>query len=205
MTTITSIEALRRIVPEPRRTTRAKILDRLDDQARAFIARVPFAVLGTSGENGLEVSPKGDKPGFVLIEDDRTVALPERAGNNLAFGLSNIIGNPEVGLLLVTPGTGETLRISGRAEITADADLLDRLTDDDRPALLAIRVHIRHCFFHCARAFLRAGLWQPESWPEPQKVSFGKIIATQLQAEDDVAQQIDDFVADGYAGDLYRN
>ena len=205
MTTITSIEALRRIVPEPRRTTRAKILDRLDDQARAFIGRAPFAVLGTSGGNGLEVSPKGDKPGFVLIEDDRTIALPERAGNNLAFGLTNIIDNPEVGLLLVTPGTGETLRIGGRAEITTDADLLDRLTDDDRPALLAIRVHIRHCYFHCARAFLRAGLWQLESWPEPQKVSFGKIIAAQLEADAQVAQQIDAFVTDGYAGDLYRN
>lgn len=206
MGAITSIEQLRQVLPEPRKTTQAKILHTLDDQALAFIARAPFAALATVSPDGkVEVSPKGDGPGFIKVEDPRTLLLPERAGNNLAFGLQGIIANPHIGLMIIVPGTGETLRVSGTAEIRDDPELVASLSEPGKPALLATRIHVRHCFFHCARAFLRAGLWKPETWPERQKISFGKVIARQMQADEAMAEQIDAFVADGYENRLYHN
>lgn len=206
MGAITTTEQLRQVLPEPRKSVEAKILDHLDEQALAFLARAPFAALATISADGrIEVSPKGDAPGFIQAEDERTLLLPERAGNNLAFGLQAIIANPNVALMIVVPGTGETLRVSGTAEVRDDPELVERLSEPGKPALLATRIRVRHAFFHCARAFLRAGLWKPESWPERQKVSFGKVIARQMQAGDDVAREIDDRVADGYANRLYEN
>ena len=159
MARLTSTDDLRRVIAEPRQTTFTKILKELDEQSIAFLKRCPFALVGTTAEDGtIEVSPKGDEPGFVRIEDSRTLLMPERIGNNLAFGLQNIIANGQVGMIFLVPQTGETLRISGRAEILDDADLLARLGSKGRPALLATRIHITRCYFHCARSVLRAQL-----------------------------------------------
>lgn len=206
MARLTSAEDLRRIIAEPRPTTRSKILDALDEQSIEFLKRCPFALVGTTAEDGtIEVSPKGDEPGFIRVEDPRTLLIPERVGNNLAFGLSNIIGNGKIGLIALVPATGETLRISGTAEVFDDADLVASLSSLGKPALLATRVHIKHCYFHCARSIVRANLWKPEKWPEPGRISFGKIIAPRIGKGQDIAEQIDASVAGAYTERLWTN
>jgi uncharacterized protein len=199
MAEIKTVEALRRVMAEPNKLTRLKIRDRLDEQAKAFIACSPFLLLATASEDGsLDVSPKGDVPGFVLIEDDCTLVIPDRAGNNLAFGLTSILHNPNVALIFLRPATGETLRVRGRASLHDDADLCEKLSARGRPAQLAIRVAVTRAYFHCAKSVLRAGLWSPDAWPEPMKVSFGKIIAEATAGPPDMVQQIDTRVTDGY-------
>ena len=203
---ITSIEALRQLLPEPRAATRAKILDALDQQAEAFLHASPFALMATTGLEGtIEVSPKGDEPGFARIEDSRTLLLPERAGNNLAFGLQNILTSGRIGLIFLRPGTGETLRVTGRAELFDDAGLLERLGSAGKPALLAIRVHVERCYFHCARSVIRARLWDPASWSDSQRISFGRIIAPRVGGDEQAAKQIDERVAGAYTTNLWQN
>jgi len=196
---ITTVEELRRVLLPPRPTTPAKLLDQLDAQAREFLAASPFLLLATAGADGrIEVSPKGDGPGFVLVEDPRTIVIPDRPGNNLAFGLQNILHNPKVGVIALLPATGEMLRCSGKAEISADPALLERLSARGKPALLAIRVRIDRAYFHCAKAILRSGLWDPQTWSAPRKISFGRIIVAQLGLEGGAVAEIDERVGKGY-------
>jgi hypothetical protein len=206
MARVTSVEQLRTILAAPRETTKAKLLDRLDEQARDFIAASPFLLLATTDRDGrVEVSPKGDVPGFVQIEDDKTLLIPDRTGNNLAFGLENMIATGRAGLIFLLPATGETLRLTGRAEIFDDADLLARLGTKERPALLAIRLHIERCYFHCARSVLRAGLWKPETWGAKRQISFGRIIAPRVGGDDKMAGEIDATVGSAYTTRLWKN
>lgn len=202
---LTTIEDLRRVLPPPKARTFSKILDHLDGQAIGFLSTSPFALVSTTSPDGtIEVSPKGDLPGFIHVESPTQVLIPERAGNNLAFGLQNILGNGRIGVIALSPGTGETLRFSGRAEILDDPDLLETLSAG-RPALLATRVHIERAYFHCARSVLRAGLWDAAQWPAPRKISFGAIIAPKLPPGDATAEQIDGSIAGAYTERLWSN
>ena len=206
MAQLKSLDDLRRVIAEPRATTRSKILDALDEQSIEFLKRCPFALVGTVSANGtLEVSPKGDEPGFIRVEDPRTLLIPERIGNNLAFGLTNMLANGKIGMICLVPATGETLRISGTAEIYDDADLVASLSSLGKPALLATRVRIQHCYFHCARSIVRAKLWDPKAWPPASRVSFGKIIAPRVGAGEDVAAQIDASVEGAYTTRLWQD
>jgi PPOX class probable FMN-dependent enzyme len=206
MAQLKSLADLRRVIAEPRPATKSKILDALDEQSIAFLKRCPFALVGTISADGtLEVSPKGDEPGFIRVEDPRTLLIPERVGNNLAFGLSNMIENGKIGMICLVPATGETLRISGTAEVHDDPELVASLSSLGKPALLATRVRIQHSYFHCARSVFRAGLWNPETWPAPSKVSFGKIIAPRVGGDEAMARQIDDGVAGAYTTRLWSN
>lgn len=194
---------LRALIGAPNPTTEAKVEDHLDAFARDFLERCPFLVLGTSDEEGaLDASPKGDAPGFVLIEDERTLVIPDRPGNKLVFGHLNVLRNPRVGVLFMIPGTPETLRINGRAELTRDPELLERLAARGRPAVLGIRVRVDQCFFHCAKAFLRSNLWKPEKWGEPHRVSFGEIFAARTGADGSVARVYDEAIEKNYAEEL---
>lgn len=182
---IETLEALRARMGEPSKMVAAKVDDRLDDFARDFVARSPFLVLSTADARGrLDASPKGDAPGFVALEDDRTLVIPDRKGNKLLYGLENILQNPQVGVIFLVPGCEETLRVNGRAEISVDPELLAACAARGQDALLAIRVHVEEVFFHCAKAFRRSQLWRPETW-QPYKVSFGKIIAARMDRADD--------------------
>lgn len=206
MARISTKEELRRIIAEPRPATRVKILDALDDQSIEFLKRCPFALVGTTSADGtVEVSPKGDEPGFIRVEDPRTLLIPERVGNNLAFGLSNILDTGEIGIIALVPATGETLRISGTAEIHDDPELVASLSSLGKPALLATRVRIKHCYFHCARSIVRAKLWDPKAWPAPGRISFGKIIAPRIGESEAVAAQIDANVEGAYTTRLWQN
>ncbi len=168
-----------------------------------FIRRSPFLVLATADADGNhDASPKGDGPGFVVVEDKRTLVIPERKGNRLMFSLRNILANPRVGIIFLVPGTDETFRVNGTAELSDDPDLLVRLTARGAPALLAIRVTVQECFFHCAKAFIRSQLWKPESWPERRKISFGKLLTAKVGGGDDLARQIDQAIDEDYKNNL---
>ncbi|WP_296325691.1 MSMEG_1061 family FMN-dependent PPOX-type flavoprotein [Reyranella sp.] len=206
MARISTKEELRRIIAEPRPATRVKILDSLDEQSIEFLKRCPFALVGTTSADGtVEVSPKGDEPGFIRVEDPKTLLIPERVGNNLAFGLNNILDTGEIGIIALVPATGETLRISGTAEIHDDPELVASLSSLGKPALLATRVRIKHCYFHCARSIVRAKLWDPKAWPAPGRISFGKIIAPRIGESEAVAAQIDANVEGAYTTRLWQN
>ena len=200
---IQSEAELRELIGEPNPVTEAKVEPTLDDFARDFLARCPFLVLGTADESGaLDASPKGDAPGFVLIEDDQTIVIPDRPGNKLAYGHLNVLRNPQVGVIFMIPGTPETLRINGRAELTRDPALLDRLAARGRPAVLGIRVRIDQVFFHCAKAFLRSNLWKPEKWGEPHRVSFGEIFAARTGSDESAAKVYDEAIEKNYVEEL---
>jgi PPOX class probable FMN-dependent enzyme len=189
---ITTLEALRQRMGEPNPATKLKVFDALDAQMTGFLARSPFCMLATADAEGRqEVSPKGDGPGFVLIESEHSLVLPDRKGNKLCFGLANILANPQVGLIFLVPGTDETLRVNGTAELDADPALLERLSARGQPALLGIRVKVERAFFHCPRAFLRAELWKPETWPTRVRVSFGRQLAPRLGGDATLADKID--------------
>jgi PPOX class probable FMN-dependent enzyme len=155
-----------------------KCVDRLDRHCRDFIALSPFVVLGTANAEGkADVSPRGDPPGFVKVLDDRTLMIPDRPGNNLLDSLSNIVANPEVGLLFVIPGFDETLRVNGRAEVVRDAALLAPLAVEGKTPKVAIRVSVREVYLHCAKSFRRARLWDPAARvPRSTLPSLGKMV-----------------------------
>ncbi len=136
----------------------------LGPNAQAFIRRSPFLCIGTQGNEGkADVSPRGDAPGFVHILDDRTLAIPDRPGNNRLDTLDNILANRSVGLLFLIPGFDETLRVNGRAQLTTQQDLLEAMAVGERLPKLAIVVEVDEVFLHCAKAFRRSHLWDPAS------------------------------------------
>jgi len=190
MAKIETIERLTELIPDPGAMAAAKVLDHLDEQALAFISRSPFLVMATENETGLDLSPKGDDPGFVHVLDDKCLLVPERNGNQLKMGLRNILANGRIGLMFFRPATGDVLRVVGRAELFDDADLCQRLTSHGKPAILAIRISIERAFFHCPRAILRAQLWKPESWDAASPVKMGKIYAAAL-ARPEIEDYID--------------
>jgi len=200
---ISTVEQLRARIGEPHSLVPHKLLKSLDQASIDFIRRSPFLLLATADAVGnLDVSPKGDGPGFVTVEDTTTLLIPDRKGNKLIFGLQNILETSHVGLIFLIPGTEETLRVNGTAELTADPAILERLSARGQPALVAIRVTVQECFFHCAKAFKRSQLWKPETWPQRQPISFGKLLASKIGADEATAQQIDRFIEEDYKNNL---
>ena len=200
---IHTVEQLREIIGEPLPAVQLKVWATLEPPAREFIERSPFVVLATADANGhQDVSPKGDHAGFVVVEDEHTLLVPDRKGNKLLFGLQNILANPQVGVLFMVPGTNETLRVNGRATLTSEPDVCVRLSARGQPALLAIRVTVEECFFHCAKAFIRSALWKPEAWPAATRISFGKMLAPRLGGDEQLAHAIDAAVDEDYRTNL---
>ena len=184
MRRLRTTDDLRSIIPEPHPIISAKIVDHLDEQARAFIAQSPFLVLSTLGRDGIELSPKGDGPGFVAVEDANTLVIPERAGNRLALGLQNILENDSVGVIFLLPGTPELLRVVGRAELWDDPEQSQRLAARGHPALLTIRVRVQRAYFQCSRAAKRSGLWNPADWAAPMQISFRQVLSAKLDEKE---------------------
>lgn len=180
---ITSIDTLRELVGVPSERAVKKQLSVLDQHCTAFIQRSPFMLLGTSSADGrCDVSPKGDQPGFVLVEDSRTLVIPDRPGNRRFDSLQNILANPHVGLLFLIPGMDETLRVNGTAELVRDPLLLGRLAVDGKQPLLAIVVQVEKAFLHCGRSSLRSSVWDPGRYmPREQLPSLSKMIADQTR------------------------
>ncbi len=196
---------LREVVGDPSELVRRKALPALDDHCRAFIARSPFALLATADASGAcDVSPRGDGPGFALVLDDRTLVLPDRPGNRRVDNFRNVLTNPHVGLLFVVPGTEETLRVNGGARLVRDPDLLERLAVQGKRPTLALAVEVQEAFFHCAKAFKRSRLWQPETWPDrSDRPSLGTILRDQVRPPDATAEQLDAQIEESYVKRLY--
>jgi PPOX class probable FMN-dependent enzyme len=201
---IESETELREVIPQPHDAIKGKLFEGIDEYARAFIEKAPIAFVATSDAAGhLDVSPKGDAPGFIEVEDAKTLLLPERIGNRLTFGFQNLLERPHIGLILVIPGVTETLRVNGAAELTRDPALLERLSAGGKPAILATRIRVEECFFHCGKAFIRSALWKPDSWPEGVKANIGKQIAKASGAGKELAEQIDKGLEADYETGLY--
>jgi hypothetical protein len=187
-----------------------KSLPRLDRHARDYIARSPFLCIATSNRDGrADVSPRGDQPGFVQVLDDTAIAIPDRPGNNRLDTMENILANPNVGLIFMIPGFEDTLRINGKATITADPAILERATVDRKRPKVAIRVAVEEAFFHCAKAFRRSRLWQPEALVDRTVMpTLARIILEQTAAaeapprEEDVAA-CDAAIEEAYKTQLY--
>ena len=161
-TRITTEAELRDLIGSSTPVVQSKISNRLNDLTRQFVERSPFMLLATSSTDGTcDVSPRGDPAGFVQILDARTLAIPDRPGNNRLDSLVNIIANPSVGLLFIIPGFDDTLRVNGKARLVTDPSLLETMSVNDRVPKLAIVVTVREAFLHCAKAFRRSHLWDP--------------------------------------------
>lgn len=166
MKTIGSLDELRSHYGQKSPRAAAKEIAALDHHCRTFIAHSPFVLIGSSDGNGnADVTPKGDKPGFVTALDDVTLAIPDRPGNNRLDTLENVLVNPAVGLLFMIPGMNETLRINGTASLTADQELRERMAVEGKLPLSIMLVHVKTAYMHCAKAFMRSELWAPEGWP----------------------------------------
>ena len=176
--TIASIDQLEALFGDVGETSRRKEVDRLHPVYRALIEASPFAILATVGPDGLDASPRGDPPGFVAIENDKTLLLPERRGNNRIDSLRNIVADPRVALLFLIPGIGETLRVNGRARISTAPALLQRFVMAGQPPKCVLVIDVDAAYFQCARAIQRSGLWQPTTEGAPRHVpSPGSMLA----------------------------
>lgn len=185
-----------------------KVQNELDKYAQAFIERSPFLCLGTQDLAGrADVSPRGDPPGFVKILDGYTLAIPDRPGNNRLDSLVNILANPTVGLLFIIPGFDDTLRVNGQASLVTDPQILEAMTVNDRLPKLAIVVRVTEAFMHCAKAFRRSHLWDPDHFRDRAEMpSLSKIILDQTNGapETDVEmRRIDDDLEEEYKRTLY--
>ena len=159
---IRDLESLRAIYGAPSGGAVAKEVDYLHPHYQALIRAAPFAILATAGERFVDATPRGDGPGFVAIEDDHTLLLPDRRGNNRIDGLRNILHDPRVALLFLVPGISETLRVNGRAEISVAPDLLKRFIHDGKLPRSVLVIHVETVFFQCAKAIMRSELWNPD-------------------------------------------
>ena len=190
---------LRALLGEPAAIVRAKVADRLNDLTRRFVDLSPFILLATSAPDGTcDVSPRGDPPGFVRVLDERTLLLPDRPGNRLADSLRNVLRNPHVGLLFLVPGVGDTLRVNGRATLVTDEDLLAPCAVEGKVPKLGLRIEVDEVFTHCSKAFLRARLWDPETFVDRSELPSSGEVHRSLNPDFD-AERYDAERAERYA------
>ena len=195
---------LRAVVGEPSPRVRDKVRDRLDPMDLAFLAAAPFWALATADADGrCDVSPKGDPAGSVHALDDTTLVLPDRPGNRRVDGFEAVLTQPQVGLLFLVPGRGDTLRVNGRATLVRDAPFLDDLAVAGRRPALALVVDVEEVFFHCSKAFLRSGLWEPTTWA-PDGVPSRAEIAHAVERPDEPLESVREYYDSvAYGRDLY--
>ena len=162
---VTSVDALRAIIGEPNPAVAKKVTDRLSEDQQTWLSASPLGFVATTDADGrVDVSPKGDPPGFVHIIDERTIAIPERPGNKRVDGFLNLLQRPHVGTVFLIPGRGDTLRINGTGTVLSDADYFDATIVDGKRPILALEIAVEEVFFHCAKAFLRSNAWRPDTW-----------------------------------------
>lgn len=179
MTYLQTIAELEAIYHTPSDAALAKEVGWITPDYRRLIEASPFFALATAGPEGLDCSPRGDRPGFVRIADDRTLLIPDRRGNNRVDSLRNILRDPRVGLMFMIPGSDTTLRINGRARLSIDPALLDSFAVDGKPPRSVIEVSVETVYFQCARAVMRAELWDPARHVDPASLpTAGQMLAS---------------------------
>jgi len=175
---ITDVETLEKLYGAPSGAAVEKEIDYLHPHYQRLIAASPFFVFATGGPEGMDASPRGDAPGFVVVADEKTLLIPDRRGNNRVDSLRNIIANPRVALLFLIPGIGETLRVNGRAEISTDPALLGRFSVEGKLPRSVLVIRVDTVFFQCARAIFRSKLWDPARYTERSHLpSLGTIVS----------------------------
>lgn len=200
---VTTEYELRELLGAPAPRVAAKDRPSLDAYDCQWLAHSPFCLVATSGADGTcDVSPKGDPPGFTLVVDDTTIAIPERPGNRRADGFRNILSNPHVGLIYLVPGRTDTLRINGKAALVRDAPFFDRMTVKGHRPVLAVVVQIEQIFYHCSKAFLRSDLWQPSSW-NPSALPSRAEISHRLERPAETLAELERYYGPRYADGLY--
>lgn len=183
---MTSVEELRAIVGQPNEAVAKKVRPRLSEAQQQWLSHSPLGFVATTDAAGrVDVSPKGDPPGFVRILDDRTIAIPERPGNRRVDGFLNVLQRPHVGTVFLIPGRGDTLRINGTARILCDAAYFDAMAVDGKRPILALEIAVEEVFFHCAKAFLRSDAWRPETWDPTAVPSVAQLAKAILPDVDD--------------------
>lgn len=202
-TEVTTVEQLRAIVGHPHQAVADKVAGALADVHRVWLQNSPLCFVATTDAQGrVDVSPKGDPPGFVHIIDDSTIAIPERPGNKRVDGYLNVLQNPHVGTLFVIPGRGDTVRVNGTARIVSDADYFDALAVQGKRPILALEIAVEEVFFHCAKAFLRSDAWKPETW-NPESVPSTAQLAKSFKAEQTLAELEAYYSEENYRKQLY--
>ena len=198
-------QQLEAVIGEPMEFVRAKVVSELDQPMSEFIGRAPLVIVSTIDELGhVDVSPKGDPPGFVLTEGGRTLLIPERPGNRLTFGFRNILRNGEIGLIFFVPHQRETLRVKGRASLHRDPEMLENMSVGGKPALMYTRVEISECFFHCGKAVIRSKLWQPDAWSHLEESLGARSFAESLGGGGDNAlKETEALMEESYRDELY--
>ncbi|WP_316227233.1 pyridoxamine 5'-phosphate oxidase family protein [Bradyrhizobium sp. SZCCHNR1047] len=178
MSIITTIEQLEAIYGETGLASTAKVADRVTPHYRIMIEKSPFVALATCGPEGLDCSPRGDLPGFIRIHDDKTLMMPDRRGNNRVDSLRNIVRDPRIGLLFLIPGSGNTLRVNGHGHLSTAPDLLESFRMEGKPPRSVLVMAVEEIYFQCARAIVRADLWNPDKRVDPQQLPTpGQILA----------------------------
>lgn len=202
---IKDAEELRELVGEVMPRAAAKERPRLHPRDREWLAASPFCLVATSdAEGNCDVSPKGDPAGFTVVLDDTTIAIPERPGNRRVDGFRNILANPHVGLIYLIPGRRETLRINGRARLVREAPFFDDMVVKGHRPILALVVDIEEIFFHCGKAFMRSGLWNPESWTSDTLPSHPQLVK-EVQKDPAELAELENYYSDAvYEQKLYR-
>ena len=178
MSIIATIEQLEAIYGQPNEASTVKVVSRITLQYRLLIDASPFTALATCGPEGLDCSPRGDLAGFVRVHDEKTLMMPDRRGNNRVDSLRNIVRDPRVALLFLIPGSGSTLRVNGRARVSADPDLLMSFEVDGKTPRTVIVMTVEQIYFQCARAIVRSELWNPDKRVDPGSLPTpGQILA----------------------------
>jgi PPOX class probable FMN-dependent enzyme len=181
---VTSLEQLDALYGAKNPNSIAKEIDHLSDGYRKLIEAAPFVAIATGGPEGFDCSPKGDAPGFVRVLDDKTLAIPDRPGNNRIDGFRNIMRDPRIGLLFLIPGVGETLRVNGRASISIDPELMQSFTVNGKLPRSVLIVHIETVYFHCSKAIVRSKLWDEKTKIDRKTLpSTGTILAELSQGK----------------------
>jgi len=181
---IATMDQLESLYGEKLPTSIIKELDHISEGYRKLIEAAPFIAVATSGPEGLDCSPKGDAAGFVRILDKRTLAIPDRPGNNRIDGFRNIVRDPRIALLFLIPGVGETLRVNGRAAISVDPELMQSFAVGGKLPRCVLVVHIESIFFHCSKAIVRSKLWDAATKIDRKRLpSTGTIISELSQGK----------------------
>ncbi len=201
---ITSETRLREIYGPPIPRSVTKEIDRLDIHARAFIAKSPFLLLSSSDGIRIDVSPKGDRPGFVVVEDDERLLIPDWPGNSRIDGLRNVLMHDHVGLIFLIPSVRETLRVNGRATIHEEPELLEQCALMGRLPLTVLRVAVEEVFLHCAKALLRSHLWQADTWPETRPIPTMSEMIRDMAGDPEIAYESDSAMTERYLGILEK-
>ncbi|ASJ73911.1 MSMEG_1061 family FMN-dependent PPOX-type flavoprotein [Granulosicoccus antarcticus] len=201
---ITTMQRLREIVGSPSHRMAGKGIDHLDDICRKYIASSPYIVISTRGSDGLlDMSPKGDKAGFVHVMDEKTLVIPERLGNQRADTFKSLMTNPEVGIIFLIPGFHYILRVSGVGQVVRDKSLQEMFAIKGKEPALLTAITVEEAFVHCAKSIARSNIWKPENWPAIDDIPSYAVSTVAHAALVETVEEMQTMIDDDYKNCMY--